>query len=40
MEVSNKIIDLKYRSIEHFCDVNYFIAEYEVIGFRNIFVSP
>jgi len=40
MEVSNKIIDLKYRSIKHFCDVHYFIAEYEVTGFRNIFVYP
>ena len=38
MEVSNKIIDLEYRTIEHYCDVHYLIAEYEVIGFRNIFI--
>jgi hypothetical protein len=40
MEVSNEITDLEYRSIEYFCDVHYFTAEYEVAGFRNIFVSP
>jgi hypothetical protein len=40
MEIANKFIDLEYRSIIHFCDVLYFIAEYEVTGFRNIFAYP
>jgi hypothetical protein len=40
MEISNKIIDLEYRSIKYVCDVFYFIAEYEVTGFRKSFAYP